>query len=464
MAAQTLCLLTVAEAADLIRRKEVSATELTEAVLERIDAVEERVNAYITLTSREALAQAAAADREIQSGGWRGPLHGIPIALKDLIDTAGIRTTAGSSIFEQRVPTSDATVVRRLHDAGAVLLGKLNLHEFAYGVTTINPHFGITHNPWKLDRVPGGSSGGSAAALAAGECFASLGTDTGGSIRIPAAYCNVVGLKPTYGRVSRAGIIPLSWSLDHVGPMTRSVRDAAIVLSAIAGRDPADPTSVAGQSADFTSGLDAGAKGLRIGVPHDYFNNFVAPEVKDAVAVATRVLEGAGAEVEAFDFPYLASIPTISSAIMMPEASAYHFADLQEHAAKIGNDVRMRLELGALQPAVQYVKAQQARRLVQDACLRALSGLDLFVVPTTPTPAPEIEVQATGLPGVATRLTAPINVLGWPAISVPCGFSADGLPIGMQLVAKPWQERLILRAAFAYESLTDWHQRVPTLT
>ena len=463
MQTSALYLLSVVEAADLLRRREISALELTRAVLDRIDEVEQQINAYITVTREAALDQAASADRELRGGDWRGQLHGIPIALKDLFDTADVRTTAGSSILRERIPNHDATVVRRLKDVGAILLGKLNLHEFAYGVTTINPHFGPTRNPWKLDRVPGGSSGGSAAAIAAGECLASLGTDTGGSVRIPAAYCNVVGLKPTYGRVSRAGVVPLSWSLDHVGPMTRNVRDTAILLNAIAGYDPADPSSARMDREDFTADLEQRLSGIRVGIPRDYFSNVVSAEVAQAVQRAGETLKSAGAELIDFDLPFVASLPTISSAIMMPEASANHVKDLQEHRAEIGDDVRMRLELGLVEPAVQYVRAQQARRLVQEACLQSMESLDVFLTATTPTTAPLIDAQATGLPSVGTRLTAPINVLGWPAISIPCGFGSDGLPIGMQLVAKPWQERVLLRAAFAYESLTSWHKSFPSL-
>ncbi len=464
--------LTLAEASRLVPQRQVSPVELTEACLLQIERVDTEVNAFITVTAEGALQSARAAGEEIASGRHRGPLHGIPIALKDLFDTAGVRTTAGSKIMASHIPRADANAVARLKAAGAVLLGKLNMHEFAYGATGVNPHYGPCHNPWDRQCITGGSSSGSGAAVAAGECFAALGTDTGGSIRIPAALCGIVGLKPTYGRVSRRGVLPLSWSLDHVGPMARTVEDVALVLQTIAEHDPEDDSSSGEPLPDYRVDLERGVSGLRIGVSREFFFEEWDAEVERAVRGAIAVLSKLGAEVRDVSLPHIEEAPNAVTAIMLPEALAFHKRWMAERPQDYGEDVRYRLELGAAYSAVHYVQAQRFREMIVQKWRRdVFDQVDLLAMPTTPSPAGRIDKSDPSAALTASlqatfsliRNTNPLNLLGIPAVSLPCGFSERGLPIGLQLAGRWWDEATVLRAAYAYERVTEWHKRLPVM-
>jgi aspartyl-tRNA(Asn)/glutamyl-tRNA(Gln) amidotransferase subunit A len=456
--------ISVAEAGRLIRGRDLSPVDLIQACLQRTDQLEDRLNAFITITGDEALRAAKAAAEEIAGGKNRGPLRGIPVALKDIFAVAGVRLTAGSRILAENVASENAEVTSRLREAGALIPGKLNLHEFAFGATGVNPHFGPARNPWDTERITGGSSSGSAAAVAGGECAVALGTDTGGSIRIPASLCGIVGLKPTYGRVSKRGVLPLSWSLDHVGPMTRSVEDAAIVLQAIAGHDRNDGSSADEPVPDYVRSLEAGVRGLRIGMPKQFFFENVDAEVETAVRSAVALLEEMGAEAREVDAPLIGDIPGGVTAIMLPEALAYHHKWMAERPDDYGNDVRYRLELGSTYLAVHYVQAQRLREMAVEAWRQEVfSRVDLIATPTTPITAPRIEEGDLSTTLNLIRFTNPLNFLGMPAISVPCGFTEKGLPIGLQLAGHWWAEETVLRAAHAYERATDWHERRPAL-
>ena len=456
--------LSVAECARLIAGRELSPVELTEACLRRIDALEGRVNTFITVDGEGAMAAARAAADAIAKGGAHGPLHGVPIGLKDIFGVAGVRMTAGSKILAENLASEDAEATARLREAGAVMLGKLNMHEFAYGATGVNPHYGPARNPWDLGRITGGSSSGSGASVASGECPAALGTDTGGSIRIPASLCGIVGLKPTYGRVSRRGVLPLSWSLDHVGPMTRTVEDAAIILQAIAGRDAGGPSTADEPVPDYTQMLRQGVRGLRIGVPRQFFFENVDPEVESAVRSAIGLLEEMGAVLTEIDVPLISEIPGGVTAIMLPEALAYHQKWMSERPDDYGDDVRYRLELGATFLAMHYVQAQRFREMAVEAWRgEVFSKVDLIATPTTPITARPIEEGDLQVTFNLIRFTNPLNFLGVPAISLPCGFTSEGLPVGLQLAGGWWDEANVLRAAHAYERATEWHQRRPPL-
>ncbi|MBI4234146.1 MAG: Asp-tRNA(Asn)/Glu-tRNA(Gln) amidotransferase subunit GatA [Chloroflexi bacterium] len=460
--------LTVARAAELIKSRKLSPVELTRAVLERAEALNPRVNAYITLLPEQALQQASEAERSIARGAYRGPLHGIPIGLKDLFATQGIRTTAGARVLADWVPQEDCTVAAKLRQAGAVLLGKLNMHELACGVSNENPHFGDCRNPWNPDCIPGGSSGGSGAATAAGMCMASLGSDTGGSIRIPASFCGIVGLKPTYGRVSRHGVLPLSWSLDHAGPMTKTVEDAALLLNAIAGYDPNDPSSLDAPVPDYTDGLNAGIKGLRVGVIAEAQRGLAHHEVGEAVKQALTTLEGLGARVEEVKVPLYEYATLANTTILLAEAASYHQRGVDSRREEYGADVLQLLESGRLLPATVYLRAQRVRQKVREAMVGMFRSIDLLALPTVSVPPPRIGQQAVNVSGhtidviaACSRFTQPFNLTGLPALSVPCGFTADGLPIGLQLVGPPLGEAVVLRAGHAYEQATPWHERTP---
>jgi aspartyl-tRNA(Asn)/glutamyl-tRNA(Gln) amidotransferase subunit A len=456
--------LSVADVAELIAARELSPVELTKALLRRIEALEGEVNAFITVDGDAAMAAARNATDEITKSGAKGPLHGVPIALKDLFGVAGVRMTAGSKILADNVAPEDAETTARLRAVGAIIIGKLNLHEFAYGATGVNPHYGPARNPWDIGRITGGSSSGSGASVAAGECPAALGTDTGGSIRIPASLCGIVGLKPTYGRVSKRGVLPLSWSLDHVGPMTRTVEDAAIVLQAIAGLDPSDASTADEPVPDYAQSLTSGVSGLRIGMPKQFFLENVDPEVENAVRSALSSLEGLGAVPTEVDAPLISEIPGGVTAIMLPEALAYHQKWMSERPDDYGDDVRYRLELGATFLAVHYVQAQRLRELAVNAWReQVFSKVDLIATPTTAISARPIEEGDLQVTFNLIRFTNPLNFLGVPAISVPCGFTKEGLPVGLQLAGRWWDEATVLRAAYSYEQATDWHKRRPPL-
>jgi aspartyl-tRNA(Asn)/glutamyl-tRNA(Gln) amidotransferase subunit A len=458
--------LTIAEAARLISGRQLSPVELTEACLARIANLDARLRAFITVTRQEAMAEALKAAHAIANGNYKGPLHGVPFALKDLFDTAGIRTTAGSRILAERVPAEDAAVTERLSEAGGVLVGKLNMHEFAFGVTGVNPHYGTIENPWGRGRSAGGSSSGSAAAIASGMALAALGTDTGGSIRIPAALCGITGLKPTYGRVSRRGVTTLSWALDHVGPMARTAADVAILLQAIAGHDPADPTSSEAPVPDYLQELEdpRNLKRVRIGVPREYFFDNVDAEVLNAIRDAVTVLGERKADLIEVALPHISEASAAATAILLPEALAFHRRWLSERPEDYGEDVRARLDLGLAYPAVAYVEAQRFRSLIVEQWRQhVFDKVDLLVTPTTPVPAPGQDEDVLQVTMNLTRFTNPINLLGLPAASVPCGLSAGGLPIGLQIIGRWFEEALVLRAANAYQHATDWHTRTPPL-
>jgi len=449
--------LSLAELSAEIRTGRISPVEATEACLRRIDACDRTLNSFLTVTADAALADARRLADELAEGRYRGPLHGVPVALKDLFHTAGVGATAGSAILRDWVPEQDATVVRWLRNAGAVSLGKLNMHEFAFGATSENPHFGSVRNPADPERIAGGSSGGSAAALASGLCFGALGTDTGGSIRCPAALCGVVGLKPTYGRVSRAGVLPLAWSLDHVGPMARTVSDAALLLEAIAGHDPADLTSARRPTPPYSRLIEGGVRGLRLGVPGELFWTPLHPEVESAVRTAITALEAQGARVEEVSLPSLAYAPAAQSLLIYAEAAAYHERWLADRSAEYGASVRVRFAQGLFVDAGDYLNACRARALVRRDFAACLQNVDALLTPAVPIPAPLIgqaDVQigdfSASPQNLLLRNTGPFNLTGLPAISVPCGH-AGGLPVGLQIAGRPWDEATVLRIALAVE-------------
>jgi aspartyl-tRNA(Asn)/glutamyl-tRNA(Gln) amidotransferase subunit A len=470
MQANDLTALSIAEAGALIVRRQVSPVELTDAYLAQLERQNPLLNAYVTVTGDAAREEARAAEREIGSGTYRGPLHGIPIALKDLYDTKGIRTAAGSKILWDRVPDEDSAVTTLLRAAGAISLGKTNTHEFAYGVTTNNPHFGATRNPWNPDCIPGGSSGGSGAAVAAGVAAMAMGSDTGGSIRIPAALCGTVGLKATHGRVSTAGVIPLSWTLDHAGPLTRTVEDAALVLNAIAGYDPNDAMTVPMPVDDYTRDLAAGVRGLRLGVPRAGFFEAIDPEVARAVEEAIGVYRTLGATVEDMDGTALWNARQAVSDIMLADARHYHAAWLRDRPEEYGEDVRDRLMRRTDMSADEFIAAMRVRAAVTVETARLMTRYDGLLLPTTRIPAPPIagqtiiiDGQEVFAPNILTSNTNPFNLPGMPALSLPCGFTAAGLPIGLQVVTRRWDEVTALRIAAAYERATDWHTRRPAM-
>ncbi|MGO9089004.1 MAG: amidase [Candidatus Sulfotelmatobacter sp.] len=451
---------TISELAGQLRRREISPVEIVQHCLERIEKLNPALNAFITVTGESALAEARTAEAEIARGEWRGPLHGIPIALKDLIDTAGVRTTAASALYKDRIPAEDAEVVRRLRQAGAVIIGKNNQHECAYGGSSLISYFGDVHNPWDAKRIAGGSSGGSAAAVAAGMACAAIGTDTAGSVREPAALCGCVGLKPTYGRVSSRGVIPLSSSLDHIGPLAATVADVAIVLEAIAGCDPADITSAEVEASDYTGALSVGTKQLRVGVPRAYFYDDLDPEVASATEHALRGIETLVAEMKEVQL----DVPT-DRTLQAVEAYAYHAENVARNPDLYYPETLRRIRVGENVTAPEYI---QRRRELEEArrSIRAVfTDVDVLVTPTAPTPAPtiaELRIDPEALRPAELKLlrnTRPFNVWGLPAISVPCGFTESGLPIGLQIAGAHWREDLVLRLAGAYEEATAWHKR-----
>jgi aspartyl-tRNA(Asn)/glutamyl-tRNA(Gln) amidotransferase subunit A len=458
--------------ARMIATKEVSPVEVVKAHLDRIAARDGELRAYITVCADAAQAAARAAEAALMADRLAGPLHGVPVALKDLVNTAGVRTTGGSKILADAVPQADGTVAARLKAAGAILLGKLNMHEFAYGPEGINAHYGTSRNPWDpaTPRIPGGSSSGSGVAVAAGLAPGALGSDTGGSIRIPASLCGITGLKPTYGRVSRAGVLPLAWTMDHVGPMTRSAADCALMLRCLAGYDAADPTTSVLPTPDYGALLTGEVNGLRVGLLRAFFLDSAAPEIREAVERAATVLEGLGATVDEVVLPHMADIAAASSAIVASEALAYHAGWLRTRPGDYQPDVGTRLRLGAFVTGVQYVRAQQLRTVVREAVNEALARRDVLLAPSTPiaaTPVGQSEVRFGGttldVRSALIRCTRPFNFSGHPACSVPCGLTADGLPVGMQFIGRAFDEATVLRAADAWQRVTDWHARRPPM-
>ena len=451
----------IAELAPRIAAGEVSPVALTEAALARIEARDPALNAFMTVTAERALAAARTAEAEIAEGRIRGPLHGMPLAVKDLFATAGVRTTGGSKLLADWVPDHDAAVIERLKEAGAVLLGKTGMHELAYGTTSNNAHYGPVRNPWSPACHPGGSSGGSAAAVAAGLAYGALGSDTGASIRQPAACCGIVGLKPTFGRVSKFGALPLSWSLDHMGPMTRNVADAALLLQALAGPDPRDPNCVELPVPDYSTGLDTGVGGRRIALARGFFFADCDPEVAAAVDAAARTLEGLGARIEEIELPELDSAYLTGGITIACEATAYHARNLRERPEAFSEELRGSLELGAFYSAVDYLQAQRVRRRVTEAIRGAMAPFDAVLSPTSPVPATPIGDNPPGHSALRHRNTIPFNLTGLPAISLPCGLTEAGLPIGLQIAGPAFDEAGILAIARAYEAASDWQGRRP---
>jgi len=451
--------ISIAEASDLLRRKEISPVDLATSCLARIEQLNPTLNAFITVMHDSALAQAREAEAEISSGNWRGPLHGIPIGLKDLIDTAGIKTTCGSAMFADRVPTEDADVVQRLQSAGAVLVGKQNMQEFAYGATSAFSYFGPVHNPWDIERIPGGSSGGSAAAVATGMCFGAIGSDTGGSVREPAAYCGIVGLKPTYGRVSARGVFPLSPSLDHVGPLCRSVLDTALMLQAIAGYDSLDPTSVDWPVESYTDALEVKAES-RIGIVRRPFFDDLDHEIQVAF---DKALEQIGNMPSAIVETELPSTPT---AVQAAEVYAVHSKYFAESPELYGDWMLERVkQAAAAADTVNYAEARHELERVRRSVESVFSEVDFLVTPTTPVPPITIREALNMSPSPAGELwlrnTRPFNAYGLPTISVPCGFTRAGLPIGLQISGPRFGEASLLAFAYAFEQATPWHRCTP---
>ncbi len=480
--------MTIHEARELLRSRQLSSVELTRACLERIRQVEPEVHAFVTVTDELALKQAAKAD-ELLAGGKAPPLAGVPVLIKDNMCTRGIRTTCSSKMLENFVPPYDATVVEKLNDCGAVIIGKANMDEFAMGSSTENSALFVTHNPWDLARVPGGSSGGSAAAVAAGETIYALGSDTGGSIRQPASFCGVTGLKPTYGRVSRYGLVAFASSLDQIGPLTRDVTDCALVMNAIAGQDPKDSTSVPLAVPDYTRSLKTDLKGLRLGIPKEYFVEGMQTEVAEAIRTAVRQLAGLGAEIDwEASLPHTRFALAVYYIIAPSEASAnlaryngvkYGFSyqeaeNMWEAMEKtrqygFGAEVKRRIMLGTYALSAgyydaYYLKAQQVRTIIRQEFDRAFTRYDALVTPTSPTVPFKIGEKADNplQMYLSDVCTLPINIAGLPAISIPAGF-AGGLPIGLQIIGKPFSEETLLRIAYAYEQATEWHKRKPSI-
>jgi aspartyl-tRNA(Asn)/glutamyl-tRNA(Gln) amidotransferase subunit A len=460
----------MADLGRMIATKQVSPVEVVRAHLDRIAAVDSKLRAFITVCAESALESARAAEADLMAGRVLGRLHGVPWAPKDLYSTRGVRTTGGSKILADWVPSEDSTVVARLARAGTILLGKLNMHEFAYGPEGLNAHYGDARNPWSADahRITGGSSSGSGAAVAAGLTPGSLGSDTGGSIRIPASLCGITGLKPTYGRVSRAGVLPLAWSMDHVGPMTRSARDCALMLSVIAGYDPADPTTSVLPVPDYGAALTGDVKGLRVGLLRAHFTDPAAADVRAAVEASAKQLEQAGAVVDEVNLTQVIHVATGSAAIVASEALAYHAPWMRSRPQDYQPDVRERLRLGAFVNGAQYVRAQQIRALVTREVDEALARRDVLLAPATPLVAPVLGEREAALGdgpsdvrAALLRCTRPFNFSGHPACAAPCGFTPGGLPIGLQIVGRPFDEATVLRVVDAYQRMTDWHTRRP---
>ena len=447
-----LSFLSLTDQRDLVRSNEINASDLTSACYRQIERLNPTLNAFITVIPPDPL---------FPQNSMQGKLlYGIPLAVKDLYDTKGIRTTGGSRFFADNIPQEDAFVVQKIKKAGAQIVGKTNTHEIALGVTNNNPHYGACKNPWDITRTPGGSSGGSAVAVATGMAMAALGTDTGGSIRIPAALCGVVGLKPTYGRVSLRGVLPLSWNLDHAGPITRSVEDAALMLQVMGGYDELDPTSVKTLPGDYSSHLKDSMKERKVALAIGNFIEAADQEVLEAVRDAAQVLAEQGALITEMNVDFLKEAALANAVMTQADGAAFHRERLKEHPDWFGADVRLRLETGAAFTSSEYVLARRTQAEVKRRCELLLNIYDVLILPTTPISAPVLEGEnALERARQLTRFTSPFNLTGLPALSVPCGFTKDGLPIGLQFVSRAWNEAGVLRAGFAFQQATDWHTR-----
>ena len=446
-----------------LERRDVTSVRATEEYLGRIERHDRVLRSYITVMADQALARAKAADAEAERGRRRGPLHGVPIALKDLIAVAGVRMTSGSELFANHVPTRDAFVTRRLHDAGAVILGKLAMHEWAFGRPATEGSFPTGRNPWDVRRAPAGSSSGSAVAAAAGLCAGALGSDTGGSIRGPASMTGLVGHKPTYGLVSRSGVLAMCWSLDHVGPMTRGVWDSAALLQVIAGADPEDTSTRGARVQDYVSGLEAGARGLRLGVLRRFYVDYpkLDDEVRAAALQAFDVLASEGATLRDVDAPSL-ELSMAAWAPFLAETYEYHAQNLRTRPDGYREGLRPRVYMGALFTGADYLRAQRLRERFRREVEALFESVDLLVFPGQMTPALRFEdFPMTGLAPASLRFTAPWNLLGLPAVTVPCGFTRGGLPVSIQIVGRAFDDATVLRLARAYERVTDWHARRP---
>jgi aspartyl-tRNA(Asn)/glutamyl-tRNA(Gln) amidotransferase subunit A len=461
--------LTLSEAASLVGRLEISPVELVDSCLERIVQTNDVLHAYIAVYEEEARTVAGAAETMIRNGHRLGPLHGIPIGVKDNIALEGLRTTAGSKILADWIPGEDATVAARLKRSGAIILGKTNMHEFAWGGTSANPHYGFVRNPWNTDRFPAGSSGGSGAAVAARTCFGALGTDTGGSIRLPSAVNGITGIRPTIGRVSNFGVVPLAWSMDTVGPMTRTVADCALMFGAIAGHDPKDEGTALVPVDDYSADLDLGIDGVRIGVDSGYFFHHLQPPVHDAVRTALETLARLGATVVEVAVDHIHGNISAQLTIESSEPSTYHQRWLRERPEDYGEDVRLLLELGELHLATHYLQAQRYRSLLRRQFLDAFKSVDAFACPTLPftaTPVGSMTVVIENgveedMLSAIMQFTGVPSLTGLPSLAIPCGFDGDGLPIGMQVIGKPFGEAALFRLGAAFQSATDFHLQKP---
>ncbi|MCE9645089.1 MAG: amidase [Chloroflexi bacterium] len=448
-------LLSLTDQRDLVKSREVTAADLMDACIRKIEKLNPVLNAFITVMPPE---------EDLPSGTGSMPLYGIPVAVKDLYDTKGVRTTSGSKFFADHIPQEDAHVVHKIKRAGARIVGKTNTHEIALGVTNNNPHFGACKNPWDLTRTPGGSSGGSAVAVATGMALAALGTDTGGSIRIPAALCGVVGLKPTYGRVSLRGVLPLSWNLDHAGPLTRKVEDAALMLQVMGGYDELDPVTVKTLPGDYISHLRDGMKERKIAFAVGKFIEEADPEVLEAVRRTVQVMKELGASVDEVNVDFLREAALANGLMTQADGAAFHRERLLEHPDWFGADVRQRLETGAKVSSTEYILARRTQAEARRRMELLFDEFDSLLLPTTPITAPVLEGEnAVERARQLTRFTAPFNLTGLPALSLPCGFSGEGLPIGLQIVSRAWNEAGVLRAGYAYQEATDWHKRKPEI-
>ncbi|MBM3926124.1 MAG: hypothetical protein FJ320_09125 [SAR202 cluster bacterium] len=462
---QPLHFMTIREAASRIKKRDLSPVELTHAFLDRIAKVDKKTKSYVTLTADSALKEARAAEAEILKGKYRGPLHGIPLAHKDLYDTKGIRTTAQSKVHEHRVPDEDATVIARLKQAGSVMMGKLAMHEFASGGPPTDL-FEQARNPWNTDYITSGSSSGSAAAVAAGLCMGSLGSDTGGSIRGPASFCGIVGLKPTYGRVSRYGVIPLSWSLDHVGPMTWTVEDTAYMLQAIAGHDPNDSTTSRAPVPDYSRSLKEDIKGLVVGIPSHYFftsKNGADAETIAIVKKAVTQLEELGAKVQDVKIPSLEHVQIANTVILQTEAFTYHLPNLQSQPQNFGEYLLARLYLGGVFTAADFVQASRMRSRIKREFAEALRKVDVIVSPSMSGAPALYEGYDPVSVAITPSFTAPYNQTGMPAISIPCGFNKKKMPIGLQIAGKPFDEPTVLRVAYTYQQAAELYKKRPPI-
>lgn len=466
MLEQELLSMDIETISHLFSTGDLSPVEITQFFLRRIEAFDKKITSYISFTADQAIQQAKRAEQVLIKGRKAGrqkfnPLLGIPISLKDLYETKGIQTTAGARIFRDNIPTKDAQVVKKLYKAGVVLLGKTNMHEIALGLTTVNPHYGVCRNPWSTDRISGGSSGGSAAALAAGFCTASMGSDTGGSIRVPAGLCGVVGLKPTFGRISLRGVMPLSWNLDHAGPMGRRVQDVAYMYQAVAGYDPEDANSIRRPVENVLRHIKDGVKHWRIALADDDYFHKTDSEVLDLVYKAAQVFETLGAHVEKTPFPGMYAAALSNSQVVVSDAATIYAQPFLEHPQEFGEDIRQRLEIGSQIKLQDYIQARRQQILLHRQFESFFDAYDLLLMPTTAVAAPLIEgPTALEQARLLTRYTAPFNSTGLPALSIPCGFTQNGLPVGLQLIARPWYEANLLRAAYAYEDATRWYLKV----